>query len=242
MRDDVRALYEVQKLDQESLSLREQIRLYGPQLEQVEARHERKRKELAEFEAKETELKKKHHKFESDIKEKQDQINKSLTKQSQVKTNQEFHALTKEIDTCKKDITKIEDQILENLNEQDKLRVEIAKERKEFRLEEEEIKEEKERIEKKIAEKKERLIQIKKEKALLLVKVDPDLLRFYQKLEKKFRYNVVAFVKNKSCQGCFFQLLSQELVELHQEEKVVYCRNCRRILAEDLDLQNKKSE
>lgn len=235
MRDDVRALYEVQKIEQEILGLKEQIRLYGPQLKEIETRHDRKKNELVEIEKREADLKKKHKELESSVKDKQEQIQKALGKQSQVKTNQEYIALTREIDTLQRDISSIEEQTIKLLSEEEKARAEIAKEKKEFFDEEEEIKEEKVRIERRIAERKERIKQIKEDKPRVLKNVDPELLAYYEKIGKRYVANVVVNVKNSSCTGCFSRLLPQEMVDLHRELEIIYCRNCRRIFAEDVD-------
>ncbi len=242
MREDVSLLYEVQKLDQEIVSLREQIKLYGPQLKQIEARHNRKKQEMQGIESREGELKKKLKDCETSIKDKKEDITKCLSKQSQVKTNQEFQALTKEIANLEKEISSLEEQIFSINDEIEKAKSEISKEKKEYNEEEEEIKEEKDRITRRINEKKERLNLCKKDRPGLVAKVESKLYEFYERIGRNYPAQVITFVKNKSCQGCYSQLLPQELINLHIQEKIIYCRSCKRILAGDLDEKDKKTE
>jgi len=242
MREDVKLLYEVQKLDEELLALREQIRLYTPQLKELETRLERRKKEIAEVEEKEKSLKKKHYDLEFEMKVKEEQISNLLSRQSWVKTNEQYQALTKEIDNLKKEISNIEDQILEIYNGEESIKIEIVRARKAFEEENKEIKEEYERIERRIAEKREKLIQTKKDRPRLLEKIPPDLLKIYEKKEKKFPANVIVLVKNQSCGGCHLQLLPQSLINLHKEQKISTCRGCGRIFAEDVDYKTETSE
>jgi len=168
--------------------------------------------------------------LELDVGVKKQQIEKYANQQLQTRKNEEYRALSHEIDTCKADITKIEDQEIV-LMEQAEL---VQKEAGGLSREADEIKK---LAEGQIAQLNQREENLKKElaelqrgRAELAAAVDQTVCQRYERLFKSKGENVVVGVHHGVCGGCHMKLPAQILVMCQAQQEIVSCTNCGRIL------------
>jgi len=146
-----------------------------------------------------------------------------------VKTNEEYRAILTEINYIKKQNKKIEDKMIDLLEEEEKLKEAIAslednarnlinKKREEIEL----LKKEEEDL---VA--KQRLNKAAFEENFH--KLPDDLKKTYTKI-KKARGNAVCFVSNNACTGCYANLTHQFINELKKRDRMLLCDSCGRIL------------
>ena len=121
MHPDLKAVVEVQQLDQQAAeltvlidSLPKQIQTLQSQLDDFIHAHEERKKRLA------ANLKERKD-LEGDIKAIQEKITKHKDQLYQVKTNEQYKAMLKEIEGEEANIRKIEDQILEKMIEAEEI-------------------------------------------------------------------------------------------------------------------------
>src|SRR5437773_8070814 len=81
--------------------------------------------ENAKHRVKQTESERKR--LELDVEAKKQQIERYANQQLQTRKNEEYRALAHEIDTCKKDINKIEDQEIELMEQAEQAAKEVAR-------------------------------------------------------------------------------------------------------------------
>jgi uncharacterized protein len=168
--------------------------------------------------------------LELDVQEKKTQIEKYANQQLQTRKNEEYRALTHEIDTCKADITKIEDQEITLMEQAEAVQKETAR----LSREADEIKK---LAEGQIAQLDQREENLRKEfaelqqgRTELAAAVDGAALNRYERLFKSKGENVVVGVHHGVCGGCHMKLPPQVLVTCQGQKEIVSCSNCGRIL------------
>ena len=168
--------------------------------------------------------------LELDVDAKQQQIAKYANQQLLTRKNEEYKALAHEIEGCKADISKIEDQEI-SLMEQ----AEVAQ--KELVRLTSAANEAKKHADSLVSLLGERETNMKKELATLqsdrdgLASVVDEAARSkYDRLAKSKGDNVLVGVQHGVCGGCHMKLPAQTLVACQSHQELVTCINCGRIL------------
>jgi predicted nucleic acid-binding Zn-ribbon protein len=177
-------------------------------------------------------------KLELEVEGKKQLIEKYGLQQFQTKKNEEYRALAHEIDMCKEAIVKLDDQQIEIME-----RMEAAQ--KELVLATQAAGEAKKVIDARLVDLSAREQNLKKElgalesnRGELAVAVDEDTRGRYERLFRHKGHNVVVGIQHGVCGGCHMTLQRQVVVQCMQEQEVVTCPNCARILyyTRDMDL------
>jgi hypothetical protein len=168
-------------------------------------------------------------KQESGIQDQQGKISKYREQQLAVKTNDQYKALTHEIQFAEQAIRQSEDRILE-------LMIDSEEREKALKAAEAELKEETAEIEKEKVVARERtaadqaqLKELHARRAQLRTGVDESYLMHYDRL-LKLRHNAIAGVRDQFCLACNVMLRPQTYNELRSGEKLITCDSCGRIL------------
>jgi uncharacterized protein len=177
-------------------------------------------------------------KLELDVDAKKQQIDKYSTQQLQTKKNEEYRALTHEIEMAKEVIVKLEDQQLELMEQGEAAQ-------KEVNVQQAAANEAKKLVESKITELNQREQVLKKELADLTSNreelasaVDESTRTRYERLLKTKGSNVVVGVHHHSCGGCHMKLSRGVVVGIQADQEIVTCPQCGRILyfTRDMDM------
>jgi uncharacterized protein len=168
--------------------------------------------------------------LELDVESKKEQIARYANQQLQTRKNEEYRALAHEIDTCKAEITKIEDQEIELMEQAEQSQKEVAA----ITREADEAKSFADELVAKLGEREQNLgtelagLQTNREE--LAAAVDAGVRARYERLVKSKGENVVVGVQHGVCGGCHMTLPAQILVACQAHQEVVSCTNCGRIL------------
>jgi predicted nucleic acid-binding Zn-ribbon protein len=226
---DLKAVVEVQQLDQQVAeltklidSLPKQIQTLQAQLDDFIHTHEERKKRL-------TANLKERKDLEGDIKATQDKITRHRDQLYQVKTNEQYKALLKEIEGEEAGIRKIEDRILEKMIESEEIQKLVADAA--ARLDGEkarvaaDIKKLEDERQREISE-REHLQAQRKEVASTL---SESVLELYERIRTYRAGPAVAEVRNGLCTACNIQLRPQVYNEIRTGEAIMVCENCSRI-------------
>lgn len=162
-----------------------------------------------------------------------EKVEKYKNQQLQVKSNKQYDALTKEIETAESKSTQLEKDMelfegkvqlaktdIETVTEQyDEVSAELDERKKELR----EVNKEHEKEESKLQHEREKI----------LVRIDKSDLERYERIKKAKGGRAVVAVKRGACGGCFNRVPSQKILELKQNAKFFTCEHCGRILVSD---------
>ena len=229
MSPDLQNLKELQEADREIARLSQEIAALPRRVAVIEAKlaDSKARKEKAMAAIKAVEAAKR--KLESQIQDLQQKISKYRDQMLAVKTNQEYKALTTEVEFAQQHIRAAEDKILDGM---------LAGEaqEKDLKTAEAELKAETAEIEKEKAEARSRTEADEKELATwntkreqLRTAITPDVLRHYDRV-LKLRGSAIAEAVDQHCSVCQVMLRPQLYNEVRTNEQFIICDSCHRIL------------
>jgi predicted nucleic acid-binding Zn-ribbon protein len=176
--------------------------------------------------------------LELEVETKKQLIARYANQQLQTRKNEEYRALAHEIEMCKADIFKIEDNEISLMEKAEATQKEV------FRATQA-LNESRKLMEDQLAQLAGREQNLKKELAELetnrqeLAAAVDDVPRGrYERLFKSKGENVVVGVQHGVCGGCHMRVPAQVLVTCQAQQEIVTCPNCGRILyySADMDL------
>ena len=175
--------------------------------------------------------------LELDVEAKKTQIEKYANQQLQTRKNEEYRALAHEIETCKADINRIEDQeigLMEQAESAQKEVVQLTRAADEAKkLADSQVAQLGER-EKNLQQE---LATLKSNREELSAAVDENVRARYERLVRNKGENVLVGVNHGVCGGCHMKLPAQILVACQAHQELVTCTNCGRILYHTRDME-----
>jgi predicted nucleic acid-binding Zn-ribbon protein len=222
-------LLELQRLDGQIAKLEAEARAIPPAIQALESTLTEARVAAEAARAEAERLQKARRGKERDLDEATQGMKKKQSRLFEIKTNEEYSAVLKEIEALKTASSRLETEILELLEAADGVAKTMAQ--AEQRLQAAGAVRDKER-----AVREARLTAVQRELAGLLEsrkaqssRVPPELLQQYARLLKSRGVAVVA-VTDGSCGGCGMALPPQAAVEVRRNDRMYNCPSCNRIL------------
>lgn len=177
-------------------------------------------------------------KLELEVEGKKQLIERYSVQQFQTRKNEEYRALSHEIETCKEAIVKLEDQQLELMEQAEGATRAVAQAQAAFQ----EMKRLADAQLSALAAREQNLAQeldtLMKGRGDLASAVDEEALPRYERLRRSKGENVVVGIAHGVCGGCRLRLPPQVLVSCQGAQEITTCSNCGRILffTRDMDL------
>ena len=168
--------------------------------------------------------------LESDANMNLPKIAKSKEKLTSVKTNKEYQALLKEIEDLKTANSKIEDQMLEILEQSDTAEAQLSEKNQEFEFAKIRVAGEKAGITMAAEKDRTRLAELQMDFQTVLDTVNPDILKAFRSVRSRIGNLSVAKVEDAVCEGCHMNIPPQMYNELQRFESLMYCPQCQRII------------
>ena len=168
--------------------------------------------------------------LELDVEAKKTLIEKYANQQLQTRKNEEYKALAHEIETCKADISKIEDQEIDLMEQAEQAQKEMARLTKEAEGAKKFTDDQVSQLGARELNLKVELAELQSNRAELASVVDAGVRARYERLTKSKGENVVVGVTHGVCGGCHMKLPPQTLVACQSNQEVVTCNSCGRIL------------
>lgn len=148
----------------------------------------------------------------------------------EVKTNQEYAAVLKEIEGLKDRRSTLEDEILELFDHIESAQTAVREESARFRERETWCGEQRTAKEETLKRLQGELERLQEERRRQASRLETGLLQSYQRLLRSRGGLAVAPVRDGSCLGCHVALTPQTYNELRKGEVLITCANCQRIL------------
>ena len=171
-----------------------------------------------------------------------EKIEKYKEQQFQIKTNKQYDALTREIDTSQEKITSLEKEM-----ESVEGKTTVAKSDLEALLPEleeltKELKERQAELDHVNKEHEDEELKLKHEREKLTVRIDKGDLKLYERIRKALGGKAIVPVRRNACGGCFKRVPPQVSVELRKNSKLMTCEHCGRMLVSDEIVQGTSAE
>jgi uncharacterized protein len=230
MIEQLKQLIELQQIDSQILDKKRLIEDIPSKLSTGEL-------PLAESKAALNTLKERIDSFEKKKRDKEretDDINEKIKKlkirTSEIKTNKEYQAHLKEIESAEKERYSIEDEILVLMEEIDTFLKELKKEEAKFKNEQDKIEALKKELGNEMSEAEKELLPLKETRAKIVDSLDKEIYNEYMQLLEISNALAVVEAKDEVCTGCNMNIPPQLFVEIKKNEQILNCPQCRRVL------------
>jgi predicted nucleic acid-binding Zn-ribbon protein len=147
-----------------------------------------------------------------------------------VKSNEEYRAMQKQIQSAKDDVSSKEDTILAKMEEAELLQEELKRRRKELEEGMEQVRKMEGELEAEASRLRSELDGKNGRREELLKLLPDDLVAQYRQIARIRGGVAVAEAKDEHCQVCHVRLRPQLFSELRSGNKILRCDNCSRIL------------
>lgn len=147
-----------------------------------------------------------------------------------VKANDAYKALVTEIENSKNSKLKIEDELLDLMESEEKLSKNVKKLLSELTSAEKEFSEKKTLLEKDLNKQKENIAKFTEERNPKLNSLSNNIADKYENVRKNKKGLAVVVIENDSCGGCHRNLPVHVIDEVMKGKNIVVCNNCLRIL------------
>lgn len=228
---EIEVLIELQKLDIGIDGLKMKAKAIPLTIEQTKSDFDSKNKNLETLKQELAKLLLDKKQKELDLHTKEEEKKKHQSELNKVKKNDQYFALQNEINQLGKDISVIEDGILNMMEGIENVNTKIKQEQEVVKQEEVKLEQEINRLGVELADIN-KIVSVKEsERVNLAAKVPAESIALYEKIRRSKKGLAVAEVKkNFSCGGCNMTLPPQIVNEVRKMERLVLCENCSRIL------------
>jgi predicted nucleic acid-binding Zn-ribbon protein len=218
LKEQVSLLIELQKLD---LTIG-RINLKKKELpEKIAKLDEEFRNSAAEVEAE-----KKKEKLKKGIENRR----KAIDRQSDVKTNKEYQAILKEIETIDNKNSEIEDEIIAALEELDKARDQLKLKENGYVTFKVQYEHNKKKMEDELGLLDAELLTCQQKGGECSKQINEPLLKRYETIKGIRNGLAVTSVWKEVCSGCHMNIPPQMYIELQKSIELISCPNCNRII------------
>lgn len=175
-------------------------------------------------------LQKERRRKEKELEEEIDRVKKAEARVFEIKTNKEYQAVQKEIDSAKKLNRQREEEILEILERLEEMQRLLGDAEKALEGKRKDFQRQISELQKKAASFEQEMALQVQDRQERRKGISPDLLNKYGLLREKRQGVAVAPVINGVCHACYMNLRPQLYIELQKQETLIFCPNCSRIL------------
>lgn len=230
-KEQIDTLVKVQQIEIETGELKAYLKNVPAKIHDLEQELEAFIHSVEHDEAAIEEFNKQYRALESDVQLNLAKIKKSQQKLRDVKTNKEYQSSLKEIDDIKAVNSKVEDDMLELLEQIEGAEAAIKDRKLHYSRIVEESNQEKESIQRDAAQREKQLVELESQRDAVAAGLDAGLLEIYDQVKAKQANQVaIAAVQDAVCQGCNMNIPPQVYNELQRCNSLRYCPSCFRII------------
>lgn len=230
MLEAIEKLLILQERDRELAALEAELESLPPRraarrakAEQAHARAEAARQLSMQIEGQRRQL-------EIEVEGLQTQIERFLNQQMQTRKNEEYQALSREIENAKQKIVQLEDQQLELMEQGEKAQAALQEALAEAARIQAEVDKDLAALQQRETRLQEEFQRLRETRANLAGQVEPSLLQRYERLRHSKGGRVVVGIERGICGGCHVKLQAHLVLACRTDQQVVTCSNCSRIL------------
>lgn len=227
---DFEKLIHLQHIDEEIQKTTFFLENIPSQIEDIDGKIKTSFQTVTQAKQKLAQNQKKRRDLEAEVQDIKPQISKYKRQLNEVKTNKEYSFLLKEIEESQKKVEALEEEIINEMLTADDIEVEIreaaqkADEAKgKFSKDKDGLLQEKKEIE----GKRKKLLQ---DREGIIPQIPSEQITLYTKIFHKKNSIALSPARDEFCSMCHMRIRPQVLNELKEENKIILCENCGRIL------------
>ena len=232
MQPDLEKLISLQQVDGEVARLREEIAALPRRVAVIEAKLAGTQAQIDKEQQGVGADQAARRKLETEIQDHREKISKYRDQSLAVKTNEQYKALLHEIEFAEQHIRAAEDKILEGMVDSEAREAAVKAAEAELWEEKAEIEKEKAEARARTAEDEKLLAEQNARRDALRAGIAPDVLAHYDRL-LHHRKTAVSEAREQKCAACNVLLRPQTYNEVKNNEQIMTCDSCSRILYYD---------
>lgn len=230
MQAELEQLLVLQNRDQKIKQIRAEVKTLPQQRAQLEAQLVANAASLEAAKLRSRQLEVERKKLELDAATRAESVNRLKTQQYETRKNEEFRAIGHEIERYEKEITVIEDQELELMEQADRLKAEVAAEDQKASSGRDSIARQVADLAEKETALAARLEELMKERAEIASRIDEDIIERFERLFASKGDAAVVGLEHEVCTGCHMKITAQTAHRVKGGRELVSCEQCGRIL------------
>ncbi len=230
MEQELETLFEAQKIESMIMEGEQKLLQAPRRLMQMEDELGTVREKIEKEKEIIEELEKERRKKEKELEVEKDKIKKLEVRLYDVKTNKEYQALLKEIESAKEANDRTEEDVLVLMDKVEDLKKDFEGSTVQLKKLEKESEIERAEIEKETRSMDEVIAKLTTERDNLLSVVNDNLRTIYGILREKRGGIAVTNVKHGVCLGCNMNIPPQLFIEVTKNKQLIQCPSCNRIL------------
>lgn len=227
---DLRPLINLHYLDQQISGLQQRISGMPGAIQELDRKLERHHRNLETKQQSITDNQKKRRELESDIALIESKRNRYKEQLDSVKTNKEYTALQHEIEGVNLAIRQIEDQILVQMEDAERLKTQLDEVRGALEREESVILGEKKIVQAQSDKLQGEIDELKRKRDSLAGQIPEPVMEVYERARRSRRGIAMAEARAELCQECHVRIRPQLFQEIKRNDSIITCESCSRIL------------
>lgn len=231
MQKSLQNLLDLQNLDAELREVRELLAAFPKKLAEVEARVAGAKTEVETSKAAQLETIRERKKYELDVEQWKERVQKYKDQTAQVKTNEAYKALQHEVQMAEAEIAKAEDRLLEQMVAAEEYDRDVKASEKLLKEIEEVARAQRTKIQAEKASLEEELAELDAHRAQVVIGIPENLLDHYERIARKHSGVVLAEVRDEKCSACGMRIRPQVFQQMRRgSDEMFHCETCTRIL------------
>jgi len=237
LKEDLSQLIALQDIDLLIKKLDDEMSADYADLEKRQASIAEKREQLNNHTSTIEEGEQRRRELEAEMEDEIVHIKDRQTKLMNVQTNREYQSLLKEIEEAKKLNKTRETEIVDLMEQAERLETKITEQNNICQSEEELLNEAKEKVDTLAAAIDKKKEKFAKKRTTQAKKIKGSLLRRYDQLRDKRNGLAITGVTNGVCQGCFMNIPPQQFNEVLRGEQLLSCPTCQRLMYHQAEIE-----
>jgi len=230
MNADLERLIALQTLDTVADTARRKLAEQPTYEKALDTRLEAARERVATGKARLSDNQHARRDIEKDVAVHQGRLSKFREQAMAVKTNQEYHAVQKEVGFAQGEIKTLEDKILERMLEADELTAEVKKDEAALAAEQKAVEAERKLMASEHGELEATMERVAGERETLVRALDPKILVVFEQVARKRNGIAVSEARDGVCSICHVRLRPQVFNTVRRNDAIIQCDHCNRIL------------
>jgi uncharacterized protein len=226
-------LIELQRIDSDLAMLKARMEELPKRINRLQEEAKSTRSNLESIRLAITDHKKNYKLAEVELKSSDEKVSSYSVQLYSAKTNEQYKAFLKEIETQKKVKSKVEDRMIILMEESEQLETKRqAVEKEAGELETDTVRKvtaletEKQELAAAISEREQH-------RTALVAALPQSIVTLYERIRKSKAGLAVVTTKSDRCNGCYNPVPAQRLLEVERQDRVLTCEACGRILVPD---------
>jgi predicted nucleic acid-binding Zn-ribbon protein len=161
----------------------------------------------------------------------QSRLSKFKDQLSAVKTNREYQAMQLEIETAQKELSIVEERVLERMMEADALNAEVKKDEQALVAQQKGVEAEKKTLAEELTTVEAALKDAIEKRGALVKSLPSQLVALFDQVARARKgLALVAATRDGLCSACHVRLRPQAFQEVRRNDQIIQCPSCNRIL------------